>query len=116
MLVQDIQQQLEELQQSVEESSELAAQVQQLRQQNLQLNRCCVCDLLLRSNRYVFLRCIAVCVPLGRDSTGVQHGRCALFVDSMSQKGLLAMAAHCKPYLHFSVNTTTTIHHTVVKV
>lgn len=39
-LLQDIQRQLEELQQSVEDSSEMAAEVQQLRQQNLELDRC----------------------------------------------------------------------------
>ena len=41
MMPQDIQQQLEELQQSMEDSSEMAAKVQQLRQNNLELDRCC---------------------------------------------------------------------------
>ena len=41
MMPQDIQQQLEELQQSMEDSSEMAARVQQLRQNNLELDRCC---------------------------------------------------------------------------
>ena len=47
-MLQDIQQQLEELQQSMEDSSEMAAQAQQLRYQNLELDRCCTHGLQLR--------------------------------------------------------------------
>ena len=55
MMLQDIQQQLEELQQSMEDSSETAAEVQQLRHQNMELDRCCTPRLQVRCDSSFFL-------------------------------------------------------------
>lgn len=62
MMLQDIQQQLEELQQSVEDFSTMAAQVQQLQQQNLELDRSAITPAQSPAHTVSCPKCHATCL------------------------------------------------------